>query len=821
MSPARLTFLLILTLCAASAWSQTVNRFPHIGYAYPAGGQRGTVVRVYIGGQYLNGIKEVYVSGEGVSGKITHFVRPVFNLQKEERQEIQNRMKARRDELLLNSDLPEHLKKGILAKSKQKEMQMQAMMQERAKDSKQPEPEDTTPVKLPDHPMLEEIESMSLRELAHMTNVLFFDRTKMQQNRQLAELSVVEITIDPGAELGDRELRLGTTTSLTNPLVFQVGDLPEYHELEPNEPGKLEVAVSNALKKGAPISPKVLEGHSLLKELPLETPVALNGQIRPGDIDRFKFKARKGEQIVIETHARRLIPYLADAVPGWFQATLALYDDKGNELAYEDDYRFNPDPVLFYKIPKDGVYELEIHDSIYRGREDFVYRIAVGELPFVTGMYPLGGREGEKVNAWIDGWNLPGNKLTLNTEPGPDRIRQTALNGGGRQSNDVVYGVGAIPECEEDEPNNDIKHAHKIKMPQIVNGYIAKPGDVDVFRIDGNKGDKVVAEVFGRRLNSPVDSVLKLTDAKGNVVEWNDDFSPKEKHLHTGMGLVTHHADSYLTATLPKKGKYYVRMADAQNKGGAIYGYRLRLSEPQPDFALRVTPSSLNIQPGMAAAITLHADRKDGFNGPIYISLKDAPPGFKLSGAEIPKGRDRIQMTLSAPEKSSGIPLVLQMMGSAKIGGESIRRAVEPADDTMQAFLYRHLAPAQELVVMVKKTKFRKRAFKLATFGMVRVPKGSSVKAQIKTPNLSMFKNIKLELNNPPEGMSIEDVTIASDGIVFQIAADEKKALAGLTDNLIVEATAEWKNSKNKKGAPPKRISLGALPAIPIRIVEF
>jgi len=122
---------------------------------------------------------------------------------------------------------------------------------------------------------------------------------------------------------------------------------------------------------------------------------------------------------------------------------------------------------------------------------------------------------------------------------------------------------------------------------------------------------------------------------------------------------------------------------------------------------------------------------------------------------------------------------------------------------------------------MVKKTKFRKRAFKLATFGMVRVPKGSSVKAQIKTPNLSMFKNIKLELNNPPEGMSIEDVTIASDGIVFQIAADEKKALAGLTDNLIVEATAEWKNSKNKKGAPPKRISLGALPAIPIRIVEF
>ena len=27
---------------------------------------------------------------------------------------------------------------------------------------------------------------------------------------------------------------------------------------------------------------------------------------------------------------------------------------------------------------------------IYRGREDFVYRIALGELPFITGIFPLG-----------------------------------------------------------------------------------------------------------------------------------------------------------------------------------------------------------------------------------------------------------------------------------------------------------------------------------------------------------------------------------------------------------------------------------------------
>ena len=92
--------------------------------------------------------------------------------------------------------------------------------------------------------------------------------------------------------------------------------------------------------------------------------------------------------------ARDLIPYLPDAVPGWFQAALALYDAKGRELEHADHYLFHPDPVLHYEIPKDGEYVVEIRDSIYRGREDFVYRITLGELPYVTSIFPLGGPAG-------------------------------------------------------------------------------------------------------------------------------------------------------------------------------------------------------------------------------------------------------------------------------------------------------------------------------------------------------------------------------------------------------------------------------------------
>jgi hypothetical protein len=171
-----------------------------------------------------------------------------------------------------------------------------------------------------------------------------------------------------------------------------------------------------------------------------------------------------------------------------------------------------------------GEYELEIRDSIYRGREDFVYRIAVGEQPFITRMFPLGGTAGIKTVAEISGWNLAKSRLPLDTRPGGECIRKTVYNNGKWISNPVAYEVDTLPECNETETNDTIKDAQKIYLPRIINGRIDRPGDVDVFRFKGLAGDIVVAEVYARRLNSPLDSLLRLTDASGTVLEWNDDY---------------------------------------------------------------------------------------------------------------------------------------------------------------------------------------------------------------------------------------------------------------------------------------------------------
>ena len=236
-----------------------------------------------------------------------------------------------------------------------------------------------------------------------------------------------------------------------------------------------------------------------------------------------------------------------------------------------------------------------------------------------------------------------------------------------------------MPECFEQEPNDSPQQAQRVTLPIIVNGRIDRPGDRDVFRFEGRAGEVIVAEVYARRLDSPLDSVLKLTDSAGRQLAFNDDHEDKS------CGLVTHHADSWLRAVLPSAGTYYLHLYDAQNQGGPEYAYRLRIGPPRPDFELRVVPSSINVRAGTAAAITVHALRRDGFNGPINLELKDAPAGFSLSGAKVPAGQAKVQLTLTVPLDPGLPPAVLRMEGRATIAGSEVRRSVVPADDMMQA----------------------------------------------------------------------------------------------------------------------------------------
>ena len=107
-----------------------------------------------------------------------------------------------------------------------------------------------------------------------------------------------------------------------------------------------------------------------------------------------------------------------------------------------------------------------------------------------------------------------------------------------------------------------------------------------MFQFAGRAGETIVAEVTARRLDSPLDSVLKLTDAAGKLLAFNDDHEDPES------GLNTHHADSYLMVKLPADGTYYVHLGDTARNGGEEYAYRLRISAAAR-FRVAVVPSSI------------------------------------------------------------------------------------------------------------------------------------------------------------------------------------------------------------------------------------
>jgi hypothetical protein len=374
---------------------------------------------------------------------------------------------------------------------------------------------------------------------------------------------------------------------------------------------------------------------------------------------------------------------------------MRLYDASGNEVAYNDDFQFHPDPVIFFDVPADGEYVLSITDALFRGRESFTYRITIGQLPFVTSIFPLGGRVGEPVKIETLGWHLE--KTTIAPpakEAGPGTHMIAAANGQ-FASNDIPFALDTLPECMELDANDEPAKAQKVTLPIIINGRMDRSGDWDVFEVEGKAGQTIVAEVKARRLGSPFDSFIKVTGPDGKIIALNDD------HYDAGSGLNTDHADSYLMVKLPADGKYHVHLGDTRRHAGPAYAYRLRISEPQPDFELRVIPSRLVLRSKAAANATVFIMRKDGFDGPVKLSFKALPEGLESPGATLPAGKDSVGLTLKTSLAEMEKPVNVTVVGSATVGDREIVREAVPAEDAMQAFLWKHLWPADNLPALV------------------------------------------------------------------------------------------------------------------------
>jgi len=489
-----------------------------------------------------------------------------------------------------------------------------------------------------------------------------------EDNLQLADQVKFRLTIAPNAELGMRNLRLVLPNGQTNRLYFEVGELPDVLE-SPKE----ELSASS------------------------ETlPVCFNGQVMRSDVDRFSFRAQKGKDIVIKVKGREFVPYIADAVPGWFQPIIRLYGPDGKEIAYNDDYRYNVDPVLIFKVPVSGNYSVEINDALYRGREDFVYRIEVGELPFITGISPIGAKAGKKVQIALRGVNLK--QKSLKYTSGKEGRKQISLKGkNGLTSNTVLFDVSGKEEIKTSKlkPNLSRETAWELNEGQIVERTFSSKLEQHLYSFEVSSNHLVNFDIRARRLGAPTDANMVVFDSRGRKIEKMDDTEDGEEPM------MTHFADPTLCFKAAP-GKYYLRVMESQARFGEDYSYRLSFDAAQPDFSIRLEPAIISVPENGTGIFNVEVERKQKFAGDIDIDILGLPKGYKVNGNQMARSQKKTFVSITAPKGAEHKTIIPKVVARATKGDVSISRDVIPAESMMQAFYYTHLMPVDEFRVEVQ-----------------------------------------------------------------------------------------------------------------------
>jgi hypothetical protein len=325
--------------------------------------------------------------------------------------------------------------------------------------------------------------------------------------RDLARKGELTIEVTAAASLppGDYALRIRTPLGTTATRPIEVGELAEAIEAEPNDD-----------------TPE-----------PVNVPLTVNGEAGwPGDTDKFAFDAAAGQQLVLSVEAA--------GIGSRLDASLALRDAAGTILARNDDENENArDALLIHTVASAGTYVLELSDAGGGGGTNSAYRLSMGELPYVSSLFPLGGLRETATRFSARGANLRGNTISQAlTLPAPTRaarigpppvqsdITPLPVAVGSRTSlSTPVVARGIYPEVRERETLSRRASGQPILVPSTINGRIAprttgapRASSADTFRFTARKGQRIVLSVMAARLGSPLDATLEVLDARGRPV---------------------------------------------------------------------------------------------------------------------------------------------------------------------------------------------------------------------------------------------------------------------------------------------------------------
>lgn len=441
---------------------------------------------------------------------------------------------------------------------------------------------------------------------------------------------IATVRIAPDAALGLHQCRVLTPYGASETGHIVVGQWPEVAEKEPN---------NSRAEAQTLVGPVTVIGHS----------------DAAADVDWYRVAMSAGEIFVMEAQA--------GSISSPLQPILTLQDAQGHELAFSDDLN-KPDARLIFTAPKTGDYFLVVRDLRYQGGGDYLYRLTVGKIPYVTGVFPLGGTAGTTANLTLTGVNLPASTVSHVALPVemPVEPLAVALPVADTLSNVVPLAVGDTPESLVPIPNGLPASAPRVSVPITLNGRLlpssAGKAARNHFRFHATKGQVLDLEVIAGRVGSPLDSVLAILDLNGKELASNDDTFGK---------------DSFLEFTAPATGDYIARLSDLNGRSGPEYAYRLRIAPALPDFQLAFAPDCPAVGPGDRVPFTVTATRLHGFDGDIALDIAGLPAGVHLLGTpQIGKGQKETTLLLTADTGASIQASALHVTGTASINNKAV-----------------------------------------------------------------------------------------------------------------------------------------------------
>jgi WD40 repeat protein len=243
------------------------------------------------------------------------------------------------------------------------------------------------------------------------------------------------------------------------------------------------------------------DGRQSLRTCPkLKVPITVVAStLKAGAVDYYRLDAEAGQELGVQV--------IANAFGSKLDPVIQVLDAEGQVLAESGN------GLLGYKALKSATLTFAIRDRDYRGDKGMSYRMHVGDIPIVTGVFPLGVQRGTETEVTVDGVNL-GPTRTVKVKAGAESGIGSRLPVMIPAPGGTPLGTSSVVVGEFTEILNPQKDA-PIPVPGTANGRLEEPRATHTYHFPAEKGQRLLLEVEAHRLGSPLDSYIEILDAKG------------------------------------------------------------------------------------------------------------------------------------------------------------------------------------------------------------------------------------------------------------------------------------------------------------------